>query len=75
MPGRIVAMHEMKAQPLQQADETVVQYETRVKIIQYESKKPAKFAVELQPGTIKRLSLQVGETIELDLRRLKRIAR
>jgi uncharacterized membrane protein (UPF0127 family) len=71
--GRIVGVHKMKAEPPRGADETEAAYEWRLK--SYRSRRPAQFVVELKAGSIERLKLQRGQTIELDYSRLRKMAR
>ena len=71
--GRIVAAYTMKMEPPKRDDETEWQYEARMK--RYESRQPAQFAIELKAGTIERLKLKAGMVINLDLERLKKLAR
>jgi hypothetical protein len=69
--GRITAMHQMKAEPPRQADESRLDYERRLHHVQYWSNYPAQFAIELKGGTLDRLDIEVDEKIDLDLKRLK----
>lgn len=71
--GRITATHRMKAEAPRAADESESEYHARLK--GYESNYPAQFAIELAPGTLDELGLQFEERIELDLDRLKAMAR
>ncbi len=71
--GRIVRVHEMKAEPPQKPDEPRRVYERRLKL--YGSSRPMQFAIELKAGSIDRLDLEPGPVIELDLPRLKKLAR
>ena len=71
--GRITALHKMKKEPPRRADETVRAYEQRLKL--YPSRRLVRFAIELETGSIDRLKLKPGQTIPLDLRRLKKMAR
>jgi uncharacterized membrane protein (UPF0127 family) len=41
----------------------------------YPSRRPAQFVIELEAGTIDRLKLERGQTIELDYSRLRKMAR
>jgi hypothetical protein len=70
--GRVVAVHEMKADP-QHSSESRPAYEYRLR--RYRSRRPAQFAIEVPTGTIERLKLEVGDEIDLDLPRLKEMAR
>ncbi len=71
--GRITAVHEMKKQPPRADDESVAAYEYRLK--HYPSRGPSRFVIELQEGSIDRLRIKRGQTIRLDLPRLKKKAR
>ncbi len=71
--GRITAVHRMKKQPPRADDESAAAYEYRLK--RYPSRRPSRFAIELQPGSIDRLRIKPGQTIKLDLPRLKKKAR
>jgi uncharacterized membrane protein (UPF0127 family) len=67
--GRIIALHEMKAEPPQQPGETRAAYARRLR--RYPSRSVAWFAIELKAGSIQRLALKPGTQVELDARRLK----
>ena len=69
--GRIVSMHRMKKAPPRGQNETIFDYERRLK--RYPSGRSAQFIIELKPGSINRLELKVGQTIELDLAKLRQI--
>lgn len=69
--GKIVAMHEMKKEQPKRADETLSQYENRLK--SYPSGKLARYVIELKPGSNKRLKLKEGDKIKLDLLKLREI--
>ena len=69
--GRIVSMHKLKKERLRGENESVVDYERRLK--RYPSRRPAQFIIELKAGWIDRLKPKVGETIELDLPKLRQI--
>lgn len=69
--GRIGSMHKMKKEPPRGENESVVEYERRLK--RYPSRRPAQFIIELKPGCIDRLKPKVGQTIELDLPKLRQI--
>ena len=69
--GRIVSMHKMKKEPARSENESVIDYERRLK--RYPSRRPAQFIIELRAGWIDRLKPKVGETIELDLPKLRQI--
>ena len=70
--GRITAMHEMKAQPLQRPRESMRSYNARLR--HYRSRRPAQFAIEVKPGTLERLKIRVGDTIEADWTALAELA-
>jgi uncharacterized membrane protein (UPF0127 family) len=85
--GRIVAMHEMKAEaPRSEAEKqpdsrpgipdwaaTNSAYENRLK--RYPSKYPSQFVIELKGGTIKDLNIKKGDQIKLDMKGLKKRAK
>ena len=71
--GRIVQCHKMKKEPPRRDDEPEWSYEWRLK--SYPSRRPAQFVIELRAGSIDRLKLEPGQTIELDYARLRRMAR
>jgi len=71
--GRVTAAHEMKAEPLQGPGETYEDYHAR--LTKYSSRLPAQFAIELAPGSLRRLEVAVGDTVALDIPRLRALAR
>ena len=71
--GRIVAFHEMKKEAPQGENETNAQYSRRLK--RYPSRGSAQYGIELQKGSIKKLKLKVGQKIELNFKRLTKLAR
>jgi uncharacterized membrane protein (UPF0127 family) len=71
--GRVTAAHEMKAEEPQRADETYADYHARMP--RYPSRLPAQFAIELAPGSIRRLEVAIGDTIRVDVKRLVGLAR
>lgn len=71
--GKIVALHEMKPDPPQRDDEDDWEFDNRLK--RYPSTFNAQYGIELKAGSIKKLKLERGQTIELDFRRLVREAR
>jgi uncharacterized membrane protein (UPF0127 family) len=73
--GRVTATHRMKARPPQREDETVAEYEARLRRDSYPSVYPAQFVIELRGGWLDRLDLRVEDKIDLDLERLKAMAR
>ena len=71
--GTITAVHRMKAEPQRGPDDSDRDYEARLP--RYPSVYPAQFAIELRSGWLDRLDLSVDDRIELDLDRLKAMAR
>jgi uncharacterized membrane protein (UPF0127 family) len=71
--GRVTAAHRMKAEAPRRPEESEAQYDARMP--RYPSGYPAQFAIELPAGSIDRLGLRVDDRIDLDLDRLKRLAR
>jgi uncharacterized membrane protein (UPF0127 family) len=71
--GRVTAMHEMTIEPPQRPGETEWQYEWRLP--GYSSLRPAQFAIELAPGTLRQLQVGRNDLIPLDLPDLKGRAR
>lgn len=71
--GVVTAVHEMKAQPPQRPDESETAYRERMP--QYQSVRPAQFAIELKAGSLNRLGIRPGDRIALDYLRLKELAR
>lgn len=71
--GRIVAMHAMTVEPDRQPDESLYQYETRLK--KYSSRYNARYAIELLGGTLATLDLSDGQLIEFDREYLKTITK
>lgn len=79
--GRITAMHAMKVEPPRRDDEPKTadprldKYEARM--TRYSSRYDAQFAIELQGGMLDKLEppLKVGDKVDLDLKRLKQMAR
>lgn len=70
--GSVTAVHRMKVDPPRLATESERDYEAR--LTPYPSGRPAQFAVELPPGSIDRLGIDVDQRLELDLTRLKGLA-
>lgn len=70
--GVITATHTMRAEPLRRPRESEFAYEQRLR--KYTSRRPAQFAIELKAGEIDRLQLRPGQTIQMDLERLKKLA-
>lgn len=74
--GYIVSCYTMKAVPLQQPDETRLQYEARVnRDASYPSLGKARYIIELKAGKNKELDLKRGNKLDLDLNRLKELAK
>jgi len=71
--GRVTALHTMRVEPPQRADEPRAAYERRLP--GYRSGFPAQFAIEFRAGTLKRLGVEVNSKVSLDLTRLKATAR
>lgn len=71
--GKITAVHEMKKEPPRGPNESVADYEARLK--HYSSEANALYAIEFAPGTISRLGLKPGQTITLDRLKLNGYAR
>lgn len=85
--GRIVGMHKMVPEPARTDDEKVLTlssgapawsasnaaYEARLK--QYKSSWPSQFVIELAGNTLDSLNLKDGQKIELDMDRLKKLAK
>lgn len=71
--GRVVDLHEMKMEPPRRDDESERDYENRLS--PYGGDRLAQFAIELKAGTIRRLALERGEVVQMELRRLKRLVR
>ena len=72
--GFVTATHRMKALP-RLPDETEEDYETRAGMNSYPSGFPAQFAIELKSGSLDRLKVKTEDHIDLDLDRLKALAR
>tara|TARA_B100001059_G_C17517627_1_gene419091 strand:- start:147 stop:653 length:507 start_codon:yes stop_codon:yes gene_type:complete len=68
--GRITAIHQMPAEPLQTETETLTEYEARLP--GYRSLLGAQFAIELEYGRIAELGLKTGEKIEIPIDCLKK---
>lgn len=73
--GRITATDRMVVQLPQAPAESMVEYEQRMHEAASVSQLPAQYVIELQSGWLDRLDLRVDDRIELDLERLRRIAR
>ena len=64
--GRVVQTHAMQTEPMGTPESQLVQYPSRY---------PAQFALELAGGTIERIGLGAGDTVQMPLEALKRAAR
>ena len=62
--GRVTAVHTMRVEPAQGAEESRSAYEQRLR--HYSSVYPARFAIELRAGTLSRLEVTVNTKIPLD---------
>jgi hypothetical protein len=71
--GRIVSLHRMLVEPPRRSYESNLSYERRLR--GYPSRRRCQFAIELRAGSIESLHLQVGQAIELDRERLRKLAR
>ena len=71
--GGIVALHKMKVEPSRRESESEGAYHRRLK--RYPSHRRSQFAIELKAGSIDRLKLKRGKTIELDFKKLKKLAK
>ena len=67
--GTITALHEMKVEASREDDESELAYNARLK--NYGSNFPARFAIEIPAGSIKRLQLRVNQQLPLDLVQLQ----
>jgi uncharacterized protein len=70
--GRIVAMHRMKREAPRRSAEYQDMYQRRLK--RYTSLRPARYALEVPPGDLTRLKLEIGQTIQLPKSDLDKIA-
>ncbi len=73
--GKVTATHRMKAQPPKSQSETEADYEGRIRQHAYPSGYPAQFAIELKSGWLDQLNLKIEDQINLDIARLKAMAR
>jgi uncharacterized membrane protein (UPF0127 family) len=71
--GRVVAVHEMKAEAPKRPEESAQDYEMRLK--QYPSRYASQIVVEVAPGTLARLQVKPGDLVELDAEGLKKRAK
>ena len=61
--GRVIAIHEMQAEPPRGAGESIGAYESRLR--QYPSALPAQFAIETAAGRLHALGLKGGDKLDL----------
>ncbi|MEM1329070.1 MAG: DUF192 domain-containing protein [Planctomycetota bacterium] len=81
--GRILAMHQMpieEPEPPQAEGESDEDYRSRriqyeLSLPKYTSRYSAQFAIELAGGTLEGLDLEVGQKVDLDVERLKTLAK
>ncbi len=71
--GTVTAVHTMEPEEPKRADEDEFTYENRLK--KYSSRFAAQFAIEVRGGMLDELGVKAGDQIDLDLKRLKRLAR
>jgi len=71
--GVVTAVHHMPPEEPQGPDETDLLYENR--LAKYSSRFAAQFAIELKGGKMEELGIKAGDKIDLDVARLKRLAR
>ena len=71
--GVVTAVHHMPPEEPQGPEETDMLYENR--LAKYSSRFAAQFAIELKGGKMEELGIKAGDKIDLDLARLKRLAR
>ncbi len=71
--GFVTATHRMDKEPPRRPDESLDDYERRLPL--YSSVLPAQFAIELRAGWLDELELDVDDRVDLDVNRLKNIAR
>ncbi len=69
--GRIVAMHHMPVEAPQGEDESIYEYEMRLK--KYSSRYNAQYVIEIQGGQLEKLAIKEGDRIELDTEYLQSI--
>lgn len=67
--GKVTAVHTMKKEPPRRADETEEQYEAR--LVRYGAGGDALYAFEFASGTLERLGVKPGQTIQLDHGKLR----
>lgn len=71
--GFVTAVHRMTVEPPRAPDESETEYLDR--LTGYSSNHAAQFAIELAPGMLDELGIGFQDRIELDLERLKAVAR
>ncbi len=71
--GRIVAMHHMPIEAPRAEDETLTDYERRLK--RYPSRFNAKYVIEIAGGKLETMNLKEGQLIKLDTEYLESIVR
>lgn len=67
--SEIVAIHTMEVEPAQRENESLADYERRLR--NYSSEKPASIAIELKAGLAEILQLRPGDRLQLDVEALK----
>lgn len=67
--GTVTAVHTMLKEAPRAADESEQAYEARLK--RYASEKDALYAFEFVPGTLERLGIRPGQTIQIDHGRMR----
>jgi len=71
--ARITAMHHMTVEEPRREGETDMQYELR--LTRYPSRFDSQFVIELRGGTLESLDLEDGQEVDLDVKRLRSLAR
>ena len=71
--GFVTAAHRMKREPARLDFESESDYQARLQ--KYSSGYPAQFAIELKAGALDRLNIHVDQKVDLDVARLKALAR
>jgi len=71
--GRVLSTYTMTTEPPRRSDESEAAYERR--LTPYTSQGDAQYAIELRPGAITDLGIQVGDRINLDSNALKALLR
>lgn len=72
--GRIVSAYTMKVREPRRPQESVQEYEARIRQDRYPSNGKCRYVIELQAGMIRKLGLKKGDLLDLDLKRLERLA-